>query len=200
MRLHRVDGVSRLLDSYIPSSPIDLYDDRLNNGDISRKVAQAASCLNEKLFSRTLNLVRKAIDENKGSSSKKSVVAATYPALTRSHGISMLQQMVAWMEETERAAVLTDNIPKNHGVDGPLVKCAIFYWVCKQLKVCTSHFQFYPKTTILRKWHDLGLVSTSRPCPFDRNVQPATKDFRRLPQGLIKELWISSEEDYIYTQ
>ena len=67
----------------------------------------------------------------------------------------MLRQMVAWMEETERAVLLTDIVPKNHGVDEPLVKCTIFYWVCKQLKVCTFHFQFYHKTMVLRKWPGL---------------------------------------------
>lgn len=61
----------------------------------------------------------------------------------------MLRQMVTWMEETERAVVLKEIVPNNHGVDGPLVKCAIFSWVCKQLKVRSLCVHFYPKKTLL---------------------------------------------------
>ena len=95
-------------------------------------MAQSASCLNDKVFARTLNIIHKAIaDDGKPDKS----VAMTYVALTRSYTIGMVSKVVAWMDEVEKALVLKGVLPAKYDINSPLVKCAIFFWVCKILKV-----------------------------------------------------------------
>ena len=131
--LYRVPRVSRFNHNTYPDATyIYRYYFRLNNGDVTQKVAQSASCLNDKVFSRTLNVVRKAIaDDGKPNKS----VAMTYNTLTRSYTIGMVAKVVAWMDEAEKALVLKEVLPAKYEVNSPLVKCAIFFWVCKILKV-----------------------------------------------------------------
>jgi hypothetical protein len=105
---------------------------RLNNGDVSQKVAQTASCLNDKVFARTLNIVRKAIADDGGPNKS---VATNYTTLTRSYKIGMVSTVVAWMDEVEKTLMLKEVLPAKYDVNSPLVKCAIFFWVCKMLKV-----------------------------------------------------------------
>jgi hypothetical protein len=58
---------------------------RLNNGDITQKVAQSASCLNDKVFARTLNVVRKAIaNDGKPPTKKRKLDSSSIKANGRS--------------------------------------------------------------------------------------------------------------------
>lgn len=63
-------------------------------------------------------------------------VAMTYVTLVRSYTIGMVSKVVAWMEDTEKALVQQAVLPAKYDVNSPLVKCAVFFWVCKILKVC----------------------------------------------------------------
>lgn len=128
--LHSVARVSG--SNYDPCIQRGMTFFRLNNGDISQKVAQAASCLNNKVFARTLDIVRKALSED---SEPRKLAATTYVSLIRSYTISMVSKVAAWMEDAERALVLKEVLSARYTVDSPLVKCAIFFWVCRQLKV-----------------------------------------------------------------
>jgi hypothetical protein len=84
------------------------------------------------VFARTLNVVRKAIA---GDGKPNKSVAMTYNTLTRSYTIGMVSKVVAWMDEAEKALVLKEVLPAKYDVNSPLVKCAVFFWVCKILKV-----------------------------------------------------------------
>jgi hypothetical protein len=39
------------------------------------------------------------------------------------------------MDEAEKAVLSKEVLPTKYDVNSPLVKCAIFFWVCKILKV-----------------------------------------------------------------
>jgi hypothetical protein len=62
-------------------------------------------------------------------------MAMTYVTLVRSYTIGMVSKVVAWMEDTEKALIHQAVLPAKYDVDSPLVKCAIFFWVCKILKI-----------------------------------------------------------------
>lgn len=47
----------------------------------------------------------------------------------------MVAKVVAWMEDTEKTLVQQAVLPAIYDVNSPLVKCAIFFWVCKICKV-----------------------------------------------------------------
>lgn len=51
----------------------------------------------------------------------------------------MVSTAVGWMEEAEKALVLKEVLPTKYDVNSPLVKCAVFFWVCKILKVSVTN-------------------------------------------------------------
>jgi hypothetical protein len=79
-----------------------------------------------------MNIVRKAIADD-GRPNKS--IAMTYTTLTRSYTIGMVLKVVAWMDEVEKAVLLKEVLPAKYDANSPLITCAIFFWVCKILKV-----------------------------------------------------------------
>ncbi|KAF7987050.1 hypothetical protein HWV62_183 [Athelia sp. TMB] len=77
----------------------------LNSGDISQTVAQTSSCLNEKVFLKTLNTVRKALlpDEKHSNTSGMS-----YSDLNREYTGSRSSKVAGWMNDAERTLVLKE--------------------------------------------------------------------------------------------
>jgi hypothetical protein len=61
----------------------------------------------------------------------------------------MVSKVVAWMDEVEKAVLLKEVLPAKYDANSPLIKCAIFFWGCKILKVGSTTIRGYP-TTLLK--------------------------------------------------
>ena len=97
---------------------------RLNNGDVSRKNAQSASCLKPSDFEKAFHIVQAAI----GGSRARPGVDEIYGDLVEKYNPSIdRDRLLPWIRATERALLQSDT---RLGAEDLNVKCAIFFWVC----------------------------------------------------------------------
>ncbi|KAF8490573.1 hypothetical protein JB92DRAFT_3147850 [Gautieria morchelliformis] len=102
---------------------------RLGNGEVTRDQACAVACVDPKTFDSTLSIVESVLRATP-SSPRLTQLSITYQSLLKRFGaredafVPMLE-----VEETLRGCgSLVDGSPID--LKSPLMKCAIFYWVC----------------------------------------------------------------------
>ena len=88
--------------------------------------------MNEKVFLKTLNTVRKALlpDEKHSNTSGMS-----YSDLNREYTGSRSSKVAGWMNDAERTLVLKEVLTPKFDPKSDLVRCAVFWWVAEILKV-----------------------------------------------------------------
>ena len=96
-----------------------------------KTVAQQAACLAPKNFEMVLATVRGALvsyfEERKRT-------GVSYEGLCRSHGLG--EDALYWMEQVDKK-MRDSKVLKEYDVDDELVTCAVFYWTCVALNVCS---------------------------------------------------------------
>jgi hypothetical protein len=116
----------------------------LGYADITKEVAQKASCLAPKTFASTLMTVKTAILPPKTpnaspSKSGNEIDATAYATLISEHKIGQPLRVESWMKEAQ--ATLTalprfrQDLAARHSESGPEVRLAVFFWVCRAIKV-----------------------------------------------------------------
>ncbi|RDB14905.1 hypothetical protein Hypma_016368 [Hypsizygus marmoreus] len=111
----------------LPAICAYLASQRLNNGDVTRKTAQAASCLKTSDFEKAYLVVKAALGSARRS---KTDVLQTYEGLVRQyeptvdHGI-----LLGWMNAAGRALLQSDSkLDHEDPIGGSHIKSAIFFW------------------------------------------------------------------------
>ncbi|KAG6839594.1 hypothetical protein C0991_001046 [Blastosporella zonata] len=98
---------------------------RLNNSDVTRNNAQAASCLKMSDFNKALDTVKVAIETNRRTRSGKD----TYDTLIQRYASTLdSRQFSEWMAAVKNALIQTDERFGANNSDGLELKCAIFFW------------------------------------------------------------------------
>jgi hypothetical protein len=129
---------------------------RLNNDDVSQKVAQEASCLAPKLFKSTLASVRSLVNESFQGEAAVQYSATpssmTYASLMKHHAIAgpldLRQKFLDWMEEVESTVLEGDLVKRRYEQQQTLVRCAVFAWTCARLKVLVDSHLLYPTLNV----------------------------------------------------
>jgi hypothetical protein len=116
----------------------------LGYADITEEVAQKASCLAPKTFSSTLRTVKTAIHPSKTpnaspSKSGNQVDATAYAALISEHKIGQPLRVESWMKEAQETLTTLPRFRQDfavrHSESSPEVRLAVFFWVCRAIKV-----------------------------------------------------------------
>ena len=119
---------------------------RANYADVTQEVAQKASCLAPKTFASTLKIVKTALASNKtsnGTPSKSSEVIdpTSYATLIGEHKIGQPLRVKKWMEEAQAALVALPRFQRDFASriteSDKEVRVAVFFWVCRAIKVRT---------------------------------------------------------------
>jgi len=120
--------------------------------DVTEDVAQRASCLAPRLFASTLRTVKAALHAPKtptGSPSKSRTDddPTAYAALIKEHKIGQPLRVESWMKEAHAALIALPRFQQkyaSHVVDSGMdVRIAVFFWVCRTIKVRGSNRVVY---------------------------------------------------------
>lgn len=112
--------------------------------DITQEVAQKASCLAPKTFASTLKTVKTAIlaSNTPNASPSKSgnrTDPTVYATLISEHKIGQPLRVESWMKEAQAALVVLprfrNDFASRLSESGPEVRLAVFFWVCRAIKV-----------------------------------------------------------------
>jgi len=117
--------------------------------DITQEVAQKASCLAPKTFVGTLRTVKTALLASSSSSSPSKAGAGAgagaggdeidptaYATLVSKHRIGQPLRVEQWMKEAQAALVALPRFQRDSASEsGAEVRIAVFYWVCRAIKV-----------------------------------------------------------------
>ena len=122
---------------------------RLGNNDVSRKVAQEASCLKPKVFETTLSVVRAALfaDAEKSAqtaSSRKASNELSYRALVKRFRWQNGDFLVDCMEDVERALAESRELKGRLCPPNKAVTLVVFCWTCVVVKVCLRRHTCLP--------------------------------------------------------
>ena len=113
--------------------------------DVTQEVAQKASCLAPKTFVSTFKTVKTALLAQGSSPSKSGgdeIDPTAYATLISKHRIGQPLRVEKWMKEAEAALVALPRF--QHDFASRLaessadVRIAVFYWVCRAIKVRKS--------------------------------------------------------------
>ncbi|KAF8955955.1 hypothetical protein BDZ97DRAFT_227676 [Flammula alnicola] len=127
----------------LPAICMLLASERLNNGDVSQKAAQVASCLKPKDFKRVYEVAKAAVDQVERSS------CLTYHDLHRRYKSEPLEEILApYIAETENELITRGD---DYDTRTTLVRCAVYFWVCSSIKP-----KLLPSTEIFAKDHKLS--------------------------------------------
>ncbi|KAG6816820.1 hypothetical protein H0H87_002663 [Tephrocybe sp. NHM501043] len=109
----------------LPAICAYLASKRLNNIDVTRLVAQTASCLKKSDFDKALDTIKAAIEPQRITRSGRDV----YETLIQRYATSLdHRQLNGWMTAVKNALIQTDERYSASYGKGPEVKCAIFFW------------------------------------------------------------------------
>ena len=112
----------------------------MNNNDVSKKVAQTASCLAPKIFESSLAIVRTALlskaKHNTSAVSLQHSGELTYESLVKRFGWMHGDFMVECMTDVERTVSESRQLKGKLAPPNKVVTIAVFCWVCSILKVC----------------------------------------------------------------
>lgn len=121
-----------------------------NYADITRDVAQKASCLAPKTFVSTLKTVESALrpsNKTPNGTPRKSgedVDRTAYATLISEHGIGRPKRVEKWMREAQAALVALPRFQRDFASriaeSGAEVRIAVFYWVCRTIEVRKNNF------------------------------------------------------------
>lgn len=113
--------------------------------DINQEVAQKASCLAPKTFASTLKTVKTAIlasSNTPNASPSKSgnrTDPTAYATLISEHKIGQPLRVESWMKEAQAALTalprFRNDFASRLSESGPEVRIAVFFWVCRAIKV-----------------------------------------------------------------
>ncbi|KAH9950654.1 hypothetical protein B0H21DRAFT_785059, partial [Amylocystis lapponica] len=105
----------------------------LGNGDVSEKMAHAASCLAPKVFKTTLNVVRAALAAS-ASHQRAATVEVTYETLMqRAKFTKRVDFMLSCVRSVEWALVASRELPDEFQPPCDAVTIAVFCWTCTDL-------------------------------------------------------------------
>jgi hypothetical protein len=123
-----------------------------NYADITRDVAQKASCLAPKTFVSTLKTVETALrPSNKTpneppSKSGEDTDRTAYASLISDCRIGRPKRVEKWMKEAQAALVALPRFQRDFASriaeSGAEVRVAVFYWVCRTIDVRKTRFFF----------------------------------------------------------
>jgi hypothetical protein len=111
--------------------------------DITKEVAQKASCLAPKTFVSTLRTVKTALHASSSSPSKAAgdeVDPTAYATLISKYRIGQPLRVEKWMKEAQGALVALPRFQQHDfasrfAESGVEVRIAVFYWICRAIKV-----------------------------------------------------------------
>lgn len=111
--------------------------------EITQEVAQKASCLAPKTFVSTLRTVRTALlassSPSKAGAGGDEIDPTAYATLVSEHGIGQPLRVEKWMKEAQAALVALPRFQRDFASrlaeSGAEVRIAVFYWVCRAIKV-----------------------------------------------------------------
>jgi hypothetical protein len=124
---------------------------RLSAGyaDITKDIAQKASCLAPKTFASTFRTIKALLDAPRTPSSSPSKSMdqndpTAYATLISEHKIGQPLRVEAWMKEAQAALVTLPRFQRDFSSrlteSGAEVRTVVFIWVCKAIKVCDVNF------------------------------------------------------------
>lgn len=123
-----------------------------NYADITRDVAQKASCLAPKTFVSTLKTVETALrpsNKTPNESPRKSgedTDRTAYASLISDCRIGRPKRVEKWMKEAQAALVALPRFQRDFASriaeSGAEVRVAVFYWVCRTIDVRKTRFFF----------------------------------------------------------
>ena len=106
--------------------------------DITQDVAQKASCLAPKTFTSTLKTVKTVLLASR-EAGKADNNPTAYATLISKHKIGQPLRVEKWMKEVQAALValprFQHDLAPRLAESGVEVRIAVFYWVCRVLKV-----------------------------------------------------------------
>lgn len=145
----------------LPAVCAYLASQQLNNGDISQTVAQTSSCLNEKVFLKTLKTVREALfaDVN-----QTKTTGMSYLDLNREYTGSRSSKVAGWMNDTERVLVLKEVLAPKYDSKSDLVRCAVFWWVAQIVQLKTRMSEVIKDHNLSEKQFDIVLKIINKEC------------------------------------
>jgi hypothetical protein len=106
---------------------------RLNNNEVSQKAAVASACISQNDFKKALNTVRKAL----GPTGKQQTRGLNYRSLISTYRVTPSDEALGWMRQVEIRVQKDELLPTHHRPG--TVTCAIFYWICQIMEVCTIY-------------------------------------------------------------
>jgi hypothetical protein len=130
LRVPRVRRVRRFPITIIYHLTIDY---RLNNDEVSQKAAVASACISQNDFTKALNVVRKAL----GPMERQQTRGLNYRSLIGTYRVAPAEEALEWMREAESSIPKVDMLRARHRASA--VTCAIFYWICQIMEVCTVY-------------------------------------------------------------
>ena len=106
---------------------------RLGYGEVSAKVAQAASCLAPKVWQATLKTVRTALDAVCAPPEEEEVGNIDYEDLIKENHLGRIPFVAACMRDVEQSLLKAGQLPEEFLPLGIVVKVVVFVWVSTDL-------------------------------------------------------------------
>ena len=143
----------------------------LGYADITEEVAQKASCLAPKTFASTLRTVKSAMlasntPNASPSKSDNEIDPTAYMTLINDHKIGQRLRVESWMKDAQAALTALPRYRQDFASrlseSGPEVRIAVFFWVCRTIKVRDAEKKIKPRFSLCT--HD----TSSRSCSTSR--------------------------------
>jgi hypothetical protein len=149
-----------------------MYISRAGYADITQEVAQKASCLAPKTFVSTLRTVKTALHVSSPSKAGggDEIDPTAYATLISKHRIGQPLRVEKWMKEAQAALValprFQDDFASRLAESGAEVRIAVFYWVCRAIKVRKNVRNVRPRHFLYNV--SLPFLPSSRVCSIYR--------------------------------
>jgi hypothetical protein len=135
--------------------------------DITQEVAQKASCLAPKTFVSTLRTVKTALLASSSPSKAAGgdeIDPTAYATLISKHRIGQPLRVERWMKEAQAALVALPRFQRDSASrpaeSGAEVRIAVFFWVCRAIKVRKTFNETSGKTISLQRFLSTFLPSS----------------------------------------
>lgn len=174
MRVHRVQEVRAILSLYARFYSRDLISRNVFSAgyaDVTQEIAQKASCLAPKTFASTFNTVKAVILASKTpdaspSKSGSSADPTAYATLICEHKIGQPLRVESWMKEAQAALTVLplfrNDFASRLSESGPEVRLAVFFWICRAIKVRQDVIAAVAPTTPPAHTHNLSRPALDR--------------------------------------
>lgn len=139
---------------------MECFDDSAGYADITQEIAQKASCLAPKTFVGTLRTVKAALlppssPSKTGSAGDDELDPTAYATLIGKYRIGQPIRVEKWMKEAQAALLALPRFQRDSSTSrlaesGAEVRIAVFYWVCRAIKVRKSP-QFVRKRQLKKR-------------------------------------------------